>query len=313
MPTGFQVMKLVKSTDELAVMATPPISLGSKRTGQEIASQLSQPDRRYFQYIKTFTMTETSETTTKKLRVPELKSELAKLGLPTTGKKEELVARLLDNLPQEPETSTAKPVQSNKPSTQINEADLHAELAQLEASTAGTVPGSKSPTKARAPSPVKKQDTPVNGGSAAKPTVVTTGASSGSVGTPSPTPLLSEVEKIKNRAARFGVQTPESVKQLERAARFGLPTTKAAVAPASAAQESGKKKNATPGASGAKGVPAVKVAPEVLKKRLERFGTVNPAAEKTIKNAEFEEQKRKRAERFGLPVAPEGGAKRTKV
>ena len=52
----------------------------------------------------------------KKLKVPELKAELAKLGLPQTGKKDELLARLEEALeaaaaapapPAEPEPAPA--------------------------------------------------------------------------------------------------------------------------------------------------------------------------------------------------------------
>ncbi|KAJ3343785.1 Vesicle trafficking between the ER and Golgi [Gonapodya sp. JEL0774] len=110
-------------------------------------------------------------------------------------------------------------------------------------------------------------------------------ATTASGATPAKPPSeMTETERKLWRAQRFGLEVPAKLldeeKKRQRALRFGVgePAPVAAVTVAS----------------------KIGVDPETLKKRVEKFGAINPAIQKSLLSAEEEEKKRKRIEKFGI-------------
>ncbi|KAG0229945.1 hypothetical protein BGW42_001273 [Actinomortierella wolfii] len=239
----------------------------------------------------------------RKLKVNELKEQLQLAGLPTTGKKEELVARLLEHQKQDemddattvvaPPTGTgdnfdwendevALPLSDNTAASSGNAGDA-VTTGPGSASSSKTTSASAAPTSsdAKASTSAKSDAAPATATVAAPPTTSTT-ATSTTAGamTAEQEALLAEFEKRKNRAARFGIPLTEQDKALERAARFGVPvspkvastvaaTTKKASTPATT--------TTTPAAANVRGgkvdpIKSIQLPQEVLNKRAERFG-----------------------------------------
>ncbi|TPX68258.1 hypothetical protein SpCBS45565_g03233 [Spizellomyces sp. 'palustris'] len=249
-----------------------------------------------------------TEAAVKKLKIVELKAELTKLGLPTTGKKDELVTRLLER------------VNISAP-TLHDDSELNAELAQLEELSAKEKPArnarfgiAATPQKSNSAGPAAANSpaaavtaSPVTG----KP-VSANPEKNDTVSAPPVTAQMSEEEKRKARAARFGLPVAENSLLENRAARSNAPMGKSKDVKATPNPKAGTTTvNATVSKSAS--TRKLSIDPEVLKQRVERWGTVNPEVAKVIVSAEEEEKKRKRAERFGLQTPQKNAEKKQKV
>ncbi|KAG0267827.1 hypothetical protein BGZ95_002736 [Linnemannia exigua] len=277
----------------------------------------------------------------RKLKVNELKEQLQLAGLSVNGKKEELVARLLEHQKAEEEATLAAgpptgtgesfnwedPIDDLAPPT----ADAPAATKAAPAAAASTTPAAKEPAT---PATTTTTATPATAEATAGG-IEFQGAIAGDADV-----LKAEIEKRKSRAARFGTPLTEQDKALERAARFGVPVAASTTASLAKAAGATVASPATKGAATkASGVPAKggsiasQIPADVLSKRQERFGTVAPAAKATTPakpagttptaaagakrpsvavDAAEEEKRRKRAAKFGLPSA-EDASKKAKV
>eukprot|EP00127_Corallochytrium_limacisporum_P004100 Clim_evm45s157 gene=Clim_evmTU45s157 len=184
-----------------------------------------------------------------KYKVDELRALLSDRDLPTAGKKAELIARL-------------------------EEADANAASTEPESKTAPATDKKKAATPAKSPEKTA---------AATKSTPAKTpgGAASATLGGPADENADSEVERLRARAKRFGMDAlGDQEKARLRAARFGI-------APPSAE----KPKKGTPGKGAQtpqqKKDPLSNVDPataERMRKRMERFGsTENSPAPKQAK------------------------------
>jgi SAP domain-containing ribonucleoprotein len=141
-----------------------------------------------------------------KLKVTELKELLTARSLPVSGKKEELVARLVENdandlgdlAPPEEEYDWETPSKSAVPASKPTAAPAQPAKALIQ-------PG-------KAPQPAVKSTTVVQPAppSTAPPTSA-----------PDASAVDIELEKRKKRAERFGIPLNDNVKKLERTKRFG--------------------------------------------------------------------------------------------
>ena len=222
-----------------------------------------------------------------KLKVAELKEELAKRSLPVSGKKEELVARLVESEGKSKSTANAdlgdlappeddydwdEPDTKTYPSIEMQ---VTCSAAQPETKPApAPAPASAKPaTAAKQP----QQATKPSSESAKSPPIAESAQSTDDA-------LAAELEKRKRRAERFGIPLADSVKSLERAKRFGTTT---AVLDESKKQARGKRfgnqvwtKNATAPETKTAGKAKVlddPVEADKAKKRTERFGGGNEA------------------------------------
>ena len=184
----------------------------------------------------------------KKLKVAELRDRLQELELPTAGKKEELIQRLVDF------HSTAT---DDGSIAELDDADLIAPPS----ATSGTSKQPELNVTAAAPVAVISPTLPTTPSVAKAPAQVSSG--------------LSEEEKRRLRAQRFGIP------YVEPSAAKPKPAATAAVnKPTKPAEPT-----ATTSAVNLKKVPVapapIAVDPEVLKKRQERFGPVEQPQKKT--------------------------------
>ncbi|KAG0378911.1 hypothetical protein BGX24_002405 [Mortierella sp. AD032] len=280
----------------------------------------------------------------RKLKVNELKEQLQLAGLSANGKKEELVARLLEHQKAEeeatlaagPPTGTGESFNWEDPidDLALPTSDAPAAVKPAPAAAAATTSAAKEPATTATTATTTTTATPATAGATADG-IEFQGAIAGDVDA-----LKAEIEKRKTRAARFGTSLTEQDKALERAARFGVPvaasTTASLAKAAGAAVTSPATKEV---ATKASGVPAKagsitsQIPADVLSKRQERFGTVAPAAKTSTPakpasttpaaagakrpsvavDAAEEEKRRKRAAKFGLPSAEDDASKKAKV
>ncbi|KAL1919127.1 uncharacterized protein VTP21DRAFT_2509 [Calcarisporiella thermophila] len=268
-----------------------------------------------------------SETKYKALKVVELKELLQKAGLPTTGKKEELIERLTqyDAANANNSASATNNQQSGDefahlaPPNDFNIDDLAPpKIESLMDSS--KVQASANPTNSNPPlaAPQSQPHNETKPPPAEEPKVVQKEGSNFKYvpisfsGPQAASKVDSEEEKRRQRAARFGIPLSEEERRKERATKFGMKGGK----------EEAPAKTATPVEN-----PKTSLDPETLKKRQERFGIVNKAPEFLSKqqsapsqppqkkppsaaqpqtkstapiDPEEEEKRRKRAERFGL-------------
>jgi len=129
------------------------------------------------------------ESKLKQLKVTELKDLLNKVSLPTSGKKDDLIARLVQHY-----AKSSQPTASNERPASIAEASIP--------TTTTSVTAASNP-------PITSQDQQTLKGEEKSDQV-------------EPTSLDDELEKRKKRALKFGTSTDsEEIKKLERAKRFG--------------------------------------------------------------------------------------------
>lgn len=237
------------------------------------------------------------------MKVPELKDLLSQRGLPTTGKKTDLVDRLLQaDASAEKDTLAESSLLSSAP---LLEADAHAagEL-ELDASFAAKEGAFLEGLPAETGSPALNLD---SSASSAKSPAFTLPAGTGAAEKAAAqsrasaaikiTQSMTEEERRALRKAKFGTKTDDE-KKLDRARRFGLSVPEL--------EEEKKRLRAerfgsAPAAktSSIESLPVDKLEEERRRKRAERFGIVSE-----------EDKKRKRAERFGVTTEEEKLAKR---
>ncbi|KAG0294759.1 hypothetical protein BGZ96_000513 [Linnemannia gamsii] len=237
----------------------------------------------------------------RKLKVNELKEHLQLAGLSVNGKKEELVARLLEHQKAEEEAALAA-----GPPTGTGESFNWEDPIDDLAPPAADAPTKATPAAATTPAakaPAAKESATTTSTAATDAAEPASGAETESTttadgvqfqGTPASDndALKAEIEKRKSRAARFGTSLTEQDKALERAARFGVPvaaSTTASLAKAAGTAVPPAAKGVTATAPGAakSGVPAKpgsvvsQIPADVLSKRQARFGIVAPAAKES--------------------------------
>ncbi|KAI8821742.1 uncharacterized protein EV422DRAFT_526730 [Fimicolochytrium jonesii] len=240
-------------------------------------------------------MTDITEAAAKKLRVPELKTELAKFNLPTTGRKEDLLARLLEHLAKSSGGSTAPSgttTTTTTASSKISNTPVKSDSIRMPTMTTATPLSAKSPTGAPTITGPDGQHAPPAGDKAA----------------------MTEEERRIARAKRFGIPVEPAAPADAKTTTTAGPKQAAAAKPAKEVAKPARPASGSKAQAPAAALPPVKLDPAVLKKRQEKFGIVNEDLPKLIAKAEEEEKKRKRAERFGNPVPePTGEPKKQKV
>lgn len=180
------------------------------------------------------------------MKVAELRGELQKLGLPTTGRKEELQTRLLEAM---------------------DKGDGGEESAPAPATT-GPRPAPTSPHPSGVPTTVAKSPaSPVNGVPASVPASAPL----------KPSSTAATSQQLAERAARFNLPPTEADRKRQRQERFGaaegVPSTQPSVPPPS------KRLGVSAGDREAI------LAEERLRARQERFGVVSHSRLETIEAA----------------------------
>ncbi|KAF9184153.1 hypothetical protein BGZ51_003517 [Haplosporangium sp. Z 767] len=236
----------------------------------------------------------------RKMKVTELKEQLQMVGLSANGKKEELVARLLEHQQAEDAVNAGglptgagdnfdwdeskfdvddlAPPPSDSTTTATGLSELTDAPADEKTSTTNT---STAPAKTDVASETTTaaQTTATPPTTSGSPSTSTTSTIQSKETVSDADLLKAEYEKRKSRAARFGIPLKEQDKAIERAARFGVPVTASATASLPKAT-SATKTPTTP----SKGLPttpgsiAAQIPADVLLKRQERFGIQAPAA-----------------------------------
>jgi len=211
-----------------------------------------------------------------KLKVAELKEELGKRSLPVSGKKEELVARLLENEGKSKSTANADLGDLAPP-----EDDYDWDEPATKTTAKSETKSAPAPASAPAASAAKPAAAPKQPLEAPKPSSETTAKSPPVAASTEATDeaLAAELEKRKRRAERFGIPLADSVKALERAKRFGTTET---TLDESKKQARGKR-----------------FGNQVWTKNVPSEETKAPGKGKVLDDPAEAEKARKRAERFG--------------
>ncbi|KAH8551864.1 hypothetical protein BGW37DRAFT_492668 [Umbelopsis sp. PMI_123] len=238
-----------------------------------------------------------------KLKVKELQELLQKHGLPHSGKKDELIDRLvkhddkkMDDLALEEELGNLEEFDEAKLEELAQDPEFKA-MQAVDTEKQNTESVAKVENTTETP---KEPEVQVKPGSDFKFTPIKFDAPAETTSAKD-TAAKSEAEKRLERAKRFGVPVKEEVKKELRAQKFSSNTSPA------------EEKSPSPVAKHVE-------TDDALKKRAERFGlpTKNqkPAGGKAaqakpapVLDPAEEEKKRKRAERFGKPAEPVKKAK----
>jgi len=279
-----------------------------------------------------------------KLKVTELRQELSNRGLDTKGVKSDLISRLSAALNGTPATTSTKTTEENKPTPTATPTtqEVPKPAQQQPAPSSSTTTTSSSTTTT---------NTPVIPPTYVEPATVTskgalTSSSNGTALKTSGSIDLSEVDRKKQRAERFGIalKVSEQDKKATRAARFGIAAPNVAGNSDLQAKMEARRLKFGPiatqevkstgiGRAGRLGLPVRASAhsealealtnamdPERIKARSLKFGatsetttesttettTVTQLATTTAKVSDDEEKKRKRSARFA-----QGGALET--
>ena len=252
-------------------------------------------------------MTDTEEF--KKLKVAELKEKLSEVGLPVTGKKDELLARLIEYHDKQAETEIDAdkkddddllvPPPDDVPSWMKQAGILPPKIdgsSTTDQSTNESPKRAASPAKetAKAPaSPMKKTDASTAATAGSKDTLV-----SASVASDAATTQSDNLQKPAAVVPIPGDMSEEEKKRL-RALRFGTPLTTAKIvppkSPAAAKQQAVKRPDDAVEVSGTS-------KPKDQQQQAKKQKTEVPAKPVLkVLSEEEKEKMRKRAERFGLP------------
>ncbi|CED82017.1 Putative nucleic acid-binding protein Hcc-1/proliferation associated cytokine-inducible protein, contains SAP domain [Phaffia rhodozyma] len=189
----------------------------------------------------------------KALKVVDLKHLLSEANLPTSGRKEELIARLLNS--ESTENSNSEPMKA------IERQDSTTASASNETKTSEETISTSIPA-ADAASSVEIAEKTTSTGSVAAPSEEKTASNK---------EIDEEIEKRKSRAARFGVPYVDTKDTTVRPKTNTIQPPKAAAATAKPTSEKVLKSE-----------PAKVLDPveeEKKRKRLEKFGPVRPVAE----------------------------------
>ncbi|KAJ1910587.1 hypothetical protein IWQ60_010576 [Tieghemiomyces parasiticus] len=217
------------------------------------------------------------------LKVQELKEECDRLGLPKTGKKEELKARILAHL---------KPQGAAQPSA--------AKKAKASPPAASAPQQPPTPSAPQQP-PVSEEPMSEDGPSFIPSSPTLSSAHSSAVAAPATTSDSGNTTAVAVNPA----EDPEEERRRKRAAKFGIPYKPAEPVKVSKPAANPKTTHAITTSADKLGVDA-----ETLRKRAERFGLPTNVAVRNahpapaVVDSEEEERRRKRAERFGAPPKP---------
>ncbi|CAH1790356.1 unnamed protein product [Owenia fusiformis] len=198
-----------------------------------------------------------------KLKVADLKKELKERGLPLSGNKTELVERLQEHIGNPADTA---------PDTVKDDAILDEGVDEEELLKGDDETVTETPVVSDQPTEAKPNVEPGSPSTEEHKAVKLKA-----------TAELTDAEKQKLRAQKFGLPPTDTDKKLQRAERFGLPVK----SPQSASKVSSDEK---------------------LKSRAERFGlpvtspTTSPTSGTVPKDADIQKLK-SRAERFGVTVS----------
>ncbi|KAG2231054.1 hypothetical protein INT48_007565 [Thamnidium elegans] len=255
----------------------------------------------------------------KSLKVKELQELLQKSGIPHSGKKEDLIERLVRNdelncnddlitsdLPSDAifdDLSLEKPVVYQKESVLSDDEDdflFYGKKAPVKADP--PVQKSTSPTNVITIEDDKKLDD--NANSSFKFTPITFEAKAASAVTATTTAATTTTKNTVKKVVKVALPDPkldEKKRQQIRAARFGI------TAPATKEEPSKKKPKNVKAPAAATPITASKPKPaiseEILKKRAERFGITSVTKDEDKKQPEKpQDVLKKRAERFGIPA-----------
>ncbi|KAF4468083.1 DNA-binding SAP [Fusarium albosuccineum] len=152
------------------------------------------------------------------LKVPELKKLLAEKGLPQTGNKADLIARLQEN--DKKAESEAQPAENKEDEISYSDDEAPAEAAAPAA--AAPAPATEAPAPEAAPAATDKAEEPAEEKPAESEAAPAEPEKSYAIGLSS-TAADDEAKKRADRAKRFGLEEDDDAKKrADRAKRFGL-------------------------------------------------------------------------------------------